>query len=167
MMKKEYPRPSLTADIVIISSGKVLLIQRGREPYKGCWALPGGFAEPGETIEQTAQREAYEETGLKDLELEELGLFSKPGRDPRGWVVSDAFLARADNAKQRPEAGDDADLAIWFDIEDIGNKVLLKRPKALIVISYERQGRLFKTKYESEQHLAFDHDQILLRALNR
>ena len=102
--KKNYPKPALTADICIFARAgagwKLLLIRRGGHPYLGCWALPGGFADEGERIESTAARELQEETGLSGLALRLVGIYSAPGRDPRGWTVSAAYAAtgRVDEA---------------------------------------------------------------------
>lgn len=97
----------LMVDVVIPSDEGVVLIRRGSDPYKGMWALPGGFAEVGETVENAAIREAKEETNL-DVELERLvGVYSDPDRDPRGHNVSVTFLARVTGGE--PEAATDAD----------------------------------------------------------
>jgi len=88
--------PTLAVDIVIVypDDGDVVLIERGVEPFKGAWALPGGGVEIGETVEQAAVREAKEETGL-DVRLEYLvGVYSDPSRDPRGHTVSIVYRAR-------------------------------------------------------------------------
>ncbi|QYJ16895.1 Bifunctional NMN adenylyltransferase/Nudix hydrolase [Rubrobacter xylanophilus DSM 9941] len=86
--------PKLMVDVVIPEEGGVVLVRRGSEPFEGRWALPGGFVEVGETVEEAAVREAAEETGLK-VELSRLvGVYSEPDRDPRGHNVSVAFLAR-------------------------------------------------------------------------
>lgn len=86
--------PMLTVDVVIRTPGGVVLVRRGNEPYKGKWALPGGFVRYGERIEEAAMREALEETGLK-VKLQRLvGVYSDPKRDPRGHVVSACFLAK-------------------------------------------------------------------------
>ena len=119
----KYKKPSLTADICIITDGpekKILLIRRGNHPCLGKWALPGGFSEAGERIEETAARELEEETGIKmdPKELTLVGVYSKPGRDPRGWTVSAAYLAQVDPEKVKPVAADDAADAKWFLISD-------------------------------------------------
>ena len=105
--------PKLMVDIVIPDAGgQVLLIQRANDPYEGSWALPGGFVDVGEAVEDAAVREAKEETGL-DVELLRLvGVYSEPERDPRGHNVSVAFLARAEGD---PSAASDAADAAFLD----------------------------------------------------
>jgi len=117
--EKDYPRPSLTADILIFADGrtKLLLIKRKGHPYIGQWAFPGGFAESTETIECTAARELEEETGIKGLDLKMIKLFSRPGRDPRGWTVSMAYSADVELKNCRAVAGDDAAEAEWFTLK--------------------------------------------------
>ena len=120
--QKNYPKPALTADIAVFEESgeglKLLLIRRGGHPYLGCWALPGGFADQGETIERTAARELEEETGLTGLPLRLVGLYSAPGRDPRGWTVSAAYTVRVEPGRCRAIAGDDAAEARWFVVKD-------------------------------------------------
>ena len=88
----EYPRPSVTVDVVIFTIAdddlKVLLIRRGGEPFKGKWALPGGFVEMEESLERAAARELKEEVGVSNVYLEQLFTFGEPNRDPFGRVVS-------------------------------------------------------------------------------
>ncbi|VVB69252.1 ADP-ribose pyrophosphatase [uncultured archaeon] len=86
--------PLLTADAVILFQEGIVLIRRENPPFQGCYALPGGFVEIGETVEEAVQREAREETGLEIEALGLVGIYSDPGRDPRGHVVSVAFLAK-------------------------------------------------------------------------
>ena len=116
-----YPKPSLTADILIFRKTgddiHLLMIRRKGHPFMGFLALPGGFAEQGETIETSAARELEEETSLTDQELKLTGIYSRPGRDPRGWTVSAAFATVVDGDKLRPEAGDDAASIHWVPIE--------------------------------------------------
>lgn len=117
----KYPRPAVTADCVVITreaEPKVLLVQRGIEPFKGCWAFPGGFMNMDETTEQCAIRELKEETGLKVDELKEIGSYSKVDRDPRGRTITVAYLAIVD----KPVAvigQDDAAKAEWFSIDEL------------------------------------------------
>jgi 8-oxo-dGTP diphosphatase len=153
--KKEYPRPSLTADVValLLDEGglRVLFIRRGNEPFKGSWALPGGFCEPGETVAQAAARELTEETGVRDVRLEELGCFSTPGRDPRGWVVTVAHLGflpadRAGEAVGSDDAAEAAWLRLFID-RDGGYRL-------------EHEGAPVTT-------LAFDHLEVMALAVRR
>jgi 8-oxo-dGTP diphosphatase len=94
-----------------------LLIRRNREPFRGRWALPGGFVEASERLEDAAARELFEETGLQDIYLEQLYTFGDPGRDPRGWTISVAYFAIVGaDMMQQVHAGDDAGDAGWFDV---------------------------------------------------
>ena len=114
----KYPRPAVTADCIVITKEaepKVLLIQRGDEPYKGCWAFPGGFMEIDETTEQCAIRELEEETGLKVDEVHQIGAFSKVDRDPRGRTITVAYLAFVE-APVEVKGQDDAANAEWFPL---------------------------------------------------
>lgn len=117
----DYPRPALTVDIVVFTlrdhTLQVLLIQRAAEPYKGMWALPGGFVQMTETLETAALRELEEETGVKNAYLEQLYTYGDPQRDPRGRVVSVAYFALVPSSKTvGPEKGSDAASASWFPI---------------------------------------------------
>ena len=117
----EYPRPAVTADCVVIANEKepkVLLIQRGNEPFKGCWAFPGGFMNMDETTEQCAVRELEEETGLKVTEIKQLGAYSKVDRDPRGRTITVAYLAIIDKV-ENVKGLDDAAKAQWFPLSDL------------------------------------------------
>lgn len=122
-MKKhcyEYPRPAVTADIVLFHAAKtgleVLLIRRAKEPFKDQWALPGGFVDENESLEDAAARELLEETGLRRARFKQVGAFGDPGRDPRGHTVSIAFAAIL---KSRPQAegSDDAKEAAWHPVK--------------------------------------------------
>ncbi|MCP4757375.1 MAG: NUDIX hydrolase [Proteobacteria bacterium] len=118
-----YERPALTADCVVFGLDnedlKVLLIQRDLEPFAGKWALPGGFAVVGESMEETARRELAEETGLKNIFLEQLYTFSAPDRDPREHVITVAYYALVNLSEHRVRASTDARNAAWFEINDI------------------------------------------------
>jgi 8-oxo-dGTP diphosphatase len=106
--------PALTTDCVVFDSrGRVLLIRRGNPPFKGHYALPGGFVDVGETLEDACRRELMEEAGLKVGRLQLVGVYSDPRRDPRGHTCSVAFLARV--ARARARAGDDAAAAEWVE----------------------------------------------------
>jgi 8-oxo-dGTP diphosphatase len=97
---------------------KVLLVQRDLEPFAGKWALPGGFVRVEESLEDAARRELAEETGLKDIFLEQLYTFGTPDRDPRERVVSVAYYALVPLADHRPQAATDARQAAWFGVDD-------------------------------------------------
>jgi 8-oxo-dGTP diphosphatase len=106
--------PLLTTDCVAVDAkGRVLLIRRGHPPFKGKYALPGGFVDIGETVEEACRRELQEETGVKAGRLELVGVYSDPNRDPRGHTCSVAFLARVGRAAAT--AGDDAASAEWVE----------------------------------------------------
>lgn len=114
----KYPRPAVTADCVVITKEeqpKVLLIQRGIDPYKGCWAFPGGFMNMDETTEQCAIRELEEETGLRVSNVHQIGAYSKVDRDPRGRTITVAYLAIIDEPVQ-VTGQDDAAKAEWFPL---------------------------------------------------
>lgn len=114
----EYPRPAVTADCVVITKeaeARVLLIERGGEPFKGCWALPGGFMNMDETTEQCAFRELEEETGMKIGEVHQIGAYSRVDRDPRGRTITVAYLAVVD-APIAVKGQDDAAKAQWFPL---------------------------------------------------
>jgi len=114
-----HPRPALTVDIVLIKERRdgpeILLIQRGHPPFAGHWALPGGFVDENEPLEAAARRELFEEAGVVPPELQQLGAFGDPGRDPRGWTVSVAFWTRI-AGDVTPRAGDDASAARWWPL---------------------------------------------------
>ncbi len=145
----EYARPALTVDMVVLAVAehdlRVLLIRRAEAPYRGRWALPGGFVnvrddgDQGEDIDHAAARELHEETGLRprDVFLQQLRAFGKPGRDPRGRVVSIAYFALVPvDLVHRVRAGDDAADARWVSVAEL-----------------------------EDTKLAFDHDDILEAAL--
>ena len=116
MGTESFARPMLTADIVVLADAplrSVLLVQRANPPFAGEWALPGGFVEECERVADAARRELQEETGFTAGPLELLGVYDTPGRDPRGWTVSIAYLASS-QAQVAPRGGDDARDARWF-----------------------------------------------------
>ena len=118
MYSYEYPRPSVTVDILLFAQDstaqQILLIQRGHPPFKDHWALPGGFIEMDETLEASALRELREETGLSDVELTQLETFGAPERDPRGRVITVAYYGVIDATQARLVAGSDATECRWF-----------------------------------------------------
>lgn len=202
---KAFECPSLTADIAVfaILQGEesneyrkdpeqklgVLLIKRGGFPYMDYWALPGGFAQKGEELRNTALRELKEETSVDSAFLEPFGLFSAPDRDPRGWIVSQAYLALVDASKCHVASGSDAGNAAWFTI-DVNRQEMQKYVKAStaeIKTKYElvfenkelgeritavvEEVRSYSDHHESVSYeilecgnLAFDHAEIITRA---
>ena len=117
----KYPRPAVTADCVVMTNEplpKVLLIQRGADPFKGAWAFPGGFMNMDETAEQCAIRELEEETGLKVSTVYQIGTYSKVGRDPRGRTITVAYIAIIDSPLE-VQGRDDAAKAEWFPISNL------------------------------------------------
>ncbi|MCB0550459.1 MAG: NUDIX hydrolase [Phaeodactylibacter sp.] len=120
----EYPRPALTVDCIIFGLDeshelKVLLIQRAHDPFEGQWALPGGFVDMDEGLETAALRELEEETGVKNVFIEQLYTFGEPGRDPRGRVVSVAYFALVNLEEHPVKANDDARSVRWFAIDGL------------------------------------------------
>lgn len=121
----EYPRPAVTVDCVVFgfdpteSDLKVLLIQRGADPFKNDWALPGGFVDMNEEIETAALRELEEETGMTDVFLEQLYTFGSPNRDPRGRVISVAYYALVAQADKIIQAASDAKNVHWFPVNNL------------------------------------------------
>ncbi|HNS18994.1 MAG TPA: NUDIX hydrolase [Sedimentisphaerales bacterium] len=119
----EWPRPMVTADAAVFAflDGRphLLLIRRKIAPYKGRWALPGGFVEIDEDLPDAAARELAEETGLEGVPLEQLRAFGRPGRDPRGRTITVAFFGVIEKGWDRIQAADDAERAQWFDIESL------------------------------------------------
>jgi 8-oxo-dGTP diphosphatase len=146
----DYPRPALTVDCVVfgftaVEHLKVLLIQRGVPPFEGQWALPGGFVAMDESLDAAARRELEEETGVKDLFLEQLYSFGAVHRDPRDRVVSVAYYALISLADHPTRAATDARDVGWFPL--------------VVADAAEPWTQL--------PDLAFDHRQILATALQR
>lgn len=137
----KYDRPSVAADVVVFSvmkddecedvrrlqekKLKILLIRRGGFPYKGSWAMPGGFCRKGEDVIDSARRELCEETGIDDAYVKLVGVYGEPDRDPRGWVISSTYMALMNGRDCCLKAGDDAQDARWFTVEltDISTEV--------------------------------------------
>ncbi|PWD98078.1 NUDIX domain-containing protein [Marinilabilia rubra] len=120
----DYPRPAVTADVVAVSGNSddadasLLLIKRARPPFENMWALPGGFADMDEDIEDSAIRELEEETGLTDVKIHQIGAFGKVGRDPRHRTITVAYLSLLEKEIEVVGA-DDAAEARWFPLKDL------------------------------------------------
>jgi 8-oxo-dGTP diphosphatase len=125
MYQYEHPRPALTVDCVVFGLDadsadlKVMLIRRGLEPFKGQWAIPGGFVHVDETLDEAARRELREETGITNLYLEQLYTFGALDRDPRERVVTVAYYALVRMTDHQVQAATDAADAAWFSVHDV------------------------------------------------
>lgn len=144
----DYPRPALTSDIVIFSYNKsrllVLLIERKYMPFKGRWALPGGFVDMEETAEECAYRELNEETGLEIKNLSQLVTASTLGRDPRGRTVSVFFYGFINYDIANIKAGDDAKKVQWFPADKLPS--LAFDHNEIILIALKRLKELLQLK---------------------
>lgn len=123
MLLEDHPRPSVTVDVIIFTLRandlQVLLIKRGHPPFEGMWAIPGGFVDVVESLEDAALRELEEEAGVRDVYLEQLYTFGDPGRDPRGRTITVAYFALVTATAIHPRAGDDAAEARWWSVYDL------------------------------------------------
>lgn len=187
---KKYEKPSVTADIIIFGMFeseennyrkipekilKILLVKRKAEPFKDCYALPGGFVRPDETLNQAAARELQEETNLPCDFLEQFGTYSIPGRDPRGWVISNGFMALLDAGNYHIQGGDDAKEAKWFDIsfrEENGEwKLCLRNEEDTVhAVVKDVSGKWdVRSKFVSVEsdEIAFDHEIIIADAVTQ
>ncbi|EOS30742.1 MAG: NUDIX hydrolase [Lachnospiraceae bacterium] len=209
----QYDRPSIAADIAVFSIGRklaeeldyrrlptktlrLLMIRRAEQPYQGEWALPGGFMQQGETIQETARRELKEETGTDKAYLTLCDVFSDIGRDPRGWILSQSFIAVLnddDLANSHLEASGDAGEAGWFDItvqktaehkKEKHNTVTCDKEYELTLersapadktqlravvrehIEYRDYHELMTYELVSSEGIAFDHARIILSTFN-
>lgn len=198
----KYQQPSLAVDIVLFSLQRekqnadikniniyglqALLIKRASHPYKDKWALPGGFCIPSESVFETAKRELFEETNITDTYLTLSGVYSRKGRDPRGWIISNAFLGLIDRYKCNLRADTDAWEAKWFTIKELSSKELTSSMNSkewehtLILVDEETDEELTATTTETvvyhpngndsifgaiSSDFAFDHAEIITEAL--
>jgi 8-oxo-dGTP diphosphatase len=123
----DWPRPAVTVDVVLFTVAgtlqqlrlRVLLIQRDAEPYRGKWALPGGFVHADEDLPEAAARELAEETGIREVYLEQVGAVGTPGRDPRGHTVTVVWVGLVPGDRCELRASGDAAVARWFDVSDL------------------------------------------------
>lgn len=169
---KKYDRPSVTLDNVVLTriGGKraVLLIRRRNHPFIGDWAFPGGFLEMDEDLAEGAARELNEETGVTGVVPTQLGAYGRPGRDPRGRIVTVAFVSELPDGAV-PKAADDAADAALFTID------VLKDERA-ILLTHSVTGERIRVPYSFRsgraefipaEGIAGDHSQILADALLR
>jgi len=118
----DYPRPAVTSDVAILRLEKfpeILLVQRRDPPFPKMWALPGGFMELEETLEEAARRELLEETGIRAGELIRFETYDKPGRDPRGRTITQVFVMIWNEEMGAPKAGSDAAALQWFSLDKL------------------------------------------------
>ncbi|MGN0496425.1 MAG: NrtR DNA-binding winged helix domain-containing protein [Lachnospiraceae bacterium] len=202
----KFDRPSIATDVVVFSilndgerddirklqkkQLKVLLIKRAAYPYKDYWAMPGGFCIPGEDVIETAKRELYEETNVRDAYLKLVGVYGEEKRDPRGWIISNTFMALMDGEKCQLRAGTDAWEAKWFSLK-VASEIVEKKvtnQEIFVQTDYEmifennesdivftilvRENKTFSNHHQSIHYemvergdLAFDHGKIILDAL--
>ena len=151
-MKEQHKNPTPTVDIIIEEASRILLIKRKNEPFKDHLALPGGFVNEGEKVEDAAKREAQEETSLVVDLIDILGVYSDPKRDPRGHNMSTVFIGRGlrnNRDEIKAVANDDAAEIEWINIEEIGNKKLGFDHKH-IVLDYKRWKKFGGTFWSSK-----------------
>lgn len=131
----DFPRPMVTVDAVVFSfsddKARVLLIKRANEPFAGQWAIPGGFVDIDEELNDAAARELKEETGLYGVTLEQLRTFGKVGRDPRGRQITIVFMGIVIGVPAAVRGGDDALHATWFDIDNLPTEFAFDHDKIL------------------------------------
>ncbi|MBD5160339.1 MAG: NUDIX hydrolase [Ruminococcus sp.] len=169
---ENFERPSVASDCVVFGLDsiepdsprslkqrklKILLVKRGEEPFINRYSLAGGFLRKGETIEETALRELKEEAGVSDPKIINLGIYSSPERDPRGWIISCAFLALTRTVKLSTADYSDALDAHWLDFEYANETITLSDGTEEIVIHY-------KDGQPEKNVLAFDHAKIIYDA---
>jgi ADP-ribose pyrophosphatase YjhB (NUDIX family) len=157
----------------------ILLVKRGVHPFMDCWALPGGFLKPNETVEECALREITEETNVVPVAILPVGVFSEPGRDPRGWIISNAFFSVITEESVKQVGGDDAADAQWFDVSfekdndgDYHLSLSLRGNTALESIHLDAVLTKERTKFgksifliKNSGGLAFDHARIIAEAV--
>lgn len=201
----KYKKPSVTVDTLIFTIGEhetdnyrelenkeleILLIRRKGHPFKGKWAIPGGFVNISESIDEAAQRELKEETGVENVYLEQLYTWGEVNRDPRMRVISTSYMALVNKEQLKVKAGDDAEDAKWFSLstkilrenkEYEGSKTTYEKVIALTLKSHDEElyseikiiktivGNIVKTNIEQivNNMIAFDHGKIIFYALER
>ncbi len=145
--RSKYHYPAVSVDVVIFTLRdddlQVLLVQRKNPPFEGRWAIPGGFVETKESLEVAARRELAEETGVRDVYLEQLYTFGDPGRDPRGRVITVAYLALVPSPLA-VEAGSDASDARWWSVYQLPSRLAFDHDK---ILRYALQRLRYKLEY--------------------
>ncbi|HOE56545.1 MAG TPA: NUDIX domain-containing protein [Bacillota bacterium] len=202
---EQYERPSVTVDMLVFTvmneikesyrklpekALKILLVKRGNHPFMGYWALPGGFVDMNESLEEAALRELKEETSIDNIYMEQLYTWGDVGRDPRTRVIGCSYMSLVDSSKLCVQAGDDADDAKWFKINynviEQKNTVLGKGCKvqnrvrlilsndseeltALVKVDKTFDGNIVRVSRELTESdgIAFDHGKIIEYAVSR
>jgi len=146
----DWPRPMVTTDALVFAFShgkvKVLLIKRGKEPFLGRWAIPGGYVDMEEELTNAAARELAEETGLTNVKLEQFHTFGKIGRDPRGRQITVVFTGIAEKAG-KVQGGDDASEAQWFDIEKLPKPLAFDHNEVLaMAIKSLKRKKIYRDK---------------------
>jgi 8-oxo-dGTP diphosphatase len=149
MPLRDYPRPFVTVDVIIFTLHgddlQALLVKRRHPPFEGMWAIPGGFVNIDESLEEAALRELEEETHVRDVYLEQLYTFGEPTRDPRGRVITVVYFALVPADAIRPTAGDDATEARWWSIYDLPRLAF----DHAAILAYALQRLRYKLEYSA------------------
>jgi len=153
----DWPRPMVTADAAVLCTfagiPKLLLIKRRNDPFKDHWALPGGFLEMDEELEDCAARELQEETGLSRVPLEQLHTFGRVGRDPRGRLITVVFIGVTEPENAAVQGNDDAAEARWFPLDAIPQPTAFDHDVIVAKVITRHQDRPHPTSRLSEQRL--------------
>jgi 8-oxo-dGTP diphosphatase len=177
----EYPRPAVTVDMAVFSLRAddlvILLIRRKKAPFRGSWALPGGFVDQHESLSRAALRELHEETGLSNVRCEQLGAYGDPGRDPRGHTISVAYVTFVIAEAAHIQAGDDAAEVAWvpysnLDLKKYTSAAAASKPAISRQLSAPKRvsksvSGAATSVPPNSLRLAFDHAQIIQDARTR
>jgi 8-oxo-dGTP diphosphatase len=153
----EWPRPMVTVDAAVFAlfgdEARLLLIRRKHDPFQGRWAIPGGFIEMDEELEDAAARELAEETGLAGVPLEQMRTYGTVGRDPRGRLVTVVFMGVIDAKQAGIKAGDDAAEARWFGIENLPGQMAFDHDEiARFAIRRLKRTKAYRQSIRQEKH---------------
>jgi 8-oxo-dGTP diphosphatase len=149
--EQQYRNPTPTIDVIVQRNSRILLVKRKNEPYKNYLALPGGFVNEGERVEDAAKREVKEETSLDIEPIDILGVYSDPSRDPRGHVMSTVFIGKISqgNSKKEALAQDDAAIVDWINLDDV-DKTNFAFDHKKILLDYKKWKQTGETFWSSK-----------------